>query len=265
MQESRKTIKEDIENFYEKQSSDKTIDLDKWLDSGSVRIPQPRTYYYFEDRKIAHALAMADLPKNAKILETGCNLGQMTFVLNQKGYSIVGTDLSPNAIEKARLRVEHFGLSNISFEVQDAENIKGHADGEFDAVFSFSAFRYFPNPEKALRECFRLLKNKGCAVIDFPNKYCPWFSMLKPLIFTLHKSAVFEKKHIHDHVFTVSKVRDMMAGAGFVDIKIRQFLFTLKGIPESLLPLMKPADFILEHIPLVRKTAAIIMVKGIKV
>jgi hypothetical protein len=88
--------------------------------------------------------------------------------------------------------------------------------------------------------------------------------MLKPIIFTLHKSAEFKNKHIHDHVFTVSQVRAMMERAGFVDIKIRRFLFTFKGLPGVLLPFLKPTDLILEHIPLLNRTAAIIMVKGTK-
>jgi len=264
MQEMQNGVKKDIEKFYDKQSFEKTADLHAWLNSGDVRIPEPALYYYFEDRKIAISIKMENLPPKAKILEIGCNLGQMTFEFNKKGYSITGTDISPNAIEKAQLRVKHFQLSNIAFEVQDAENITGHHEGEFDGIFSFSAFRYMPHPEKALKECFRLLKSKGCAVIDFPNKYCPWFLMLKPIAFALHKPALYEKKHIHDNVFSVAQVKKMMEEAGFVDISIRQFLFTFKGLPGFLLLFVKTIDFILEHIPFIRKTSAIIMVKGTK-
>jgi SAM-dependent methyltransferase len=256
MSDKKNIVKADIENFYENQSAQKTADYEKWLNSGTPRIPQPAPYYYFEDRKIKNALDLAQLSKSAKILEIGCNLGQMTFVFNQKGYSIVGTDLSPNAISKATARVQRYNLNNISFEVQDAENIEGHSEGEFDAVFSFSAFRYFPNPQKALDGCIKLIKNGGVAVIDFPNKACPWFALLKP--------AVLIKKHIHDNLFSVTQVRHMMEQAGFVDIEIRQFLFTNKMIPGLFLPLMKIVDYILERTPIINRMSAIIMVKGRK-
>jgi ubiquinone/menaquinone biosynthesis C-methylase UbiE len=249
-------IKEEIEAFYEKQSLQKTSELNKWLESGGPRIPQSKTYYYFEDRKIKNALEMANLESNAKIMEVGCNLGQMTFVLQKNGYSVVGMDISHNAIEKAMMRVNYYKLKGISFEVQDAENIKGHSDGEFDAVFSFSSFRYFPNAEKALLECYRLVKSKGCVVIDFPNRYCPWFSILK--------SAFFIKKHIHDNLFDVIQIRKIMVESGFVDIQVNQFLFTYKELPSFLLPVLKAIDFIFERIPFIRKYAAIIMVKGTK-
>ncbi len=256
MTTSNNFAKKELEEFYEKQSAEKTRNIDQWLNSKKVRIPQPLSYYYFENRKVNNALSMAKVQPGAKLLEIGCNLGQMTFVFQQKGYSIIGADLSPNAIEKANLRVDHFKLKNISFEVQDAENITNHADGSFDAVFSFSAFRYFPNPEKALRECYRLTKSKGCIVIDFPNKKCPWFSLLKP--------AVGITKHIHDRLFDVSEVRALMEKTGFIDIEIRQFLFSHKSLPALFLPVMVVGDFILERIPYIKGRSAIIMVKGVK-
>jgi ubiquinone/menaquinone biosynthesis C-methylase UbiE len=256
MAENQQAVKKDIEVFYENQSAEKTSDIEKWLNSGKPRIPQPLSYYYFENRKINNALSMSRLPKGAKILEVGCNLGQMTFVFNQKGYSVVGTDLSHNAVEKANLRVKHYKLSNISFEVQDAEDIKNHEDGEFDAAFSFSVLRYVPNPDKALQECYRLVKSGGVVVVDFPNRNCPWFNLMKP--------AVGIKKHIHDRLFDVKEVRGMMEKTGFRNIEIKQFLFSYKELPSILLPFMVTGDFILERIPVINKMSAIIMVKGIK-
>lgn len=251
-----KIVKKEIEEFYEDQSTEKTRDINTWLNSGKVRIPQPLSYYYFENRKIDKALEMSRLPRGAKILEIGCSLGQMTFVLNQKGFPIIGVDLSPNSIEKANLRVQHFNLSSISFEVQDAEHIQNHHNEEFDAVLSFSTFRYFPNPDKALRECYRLLKPSGCAVIDFPNRKCPWYTLIKP--------ALNLRKNIHDHLYEADEVRDMMEQAGFVDIQVRQFLFSYKQLPSIFLPLMIMGDVILERMPIVNRKAGIIMAKGIK-
>lgn len=249
-------VKKDIFEFYENQSAEKTEDLKDWLDSGSPRIPQPKSYYYFEDRKINNALKMANLSPGSRILEVGCNLGQMTFPLAQKNFEMVGFDLSKNAIEKANMRVKHYNLKNVRFEAQDAEKYEGHADESFDAVFSFSAFRYFPNPDKALSEAHRVLKKNGVIIIDFPNKYCPWFNILKRIFFI--------KPHIHDTLYDKKQIREMMEKAGFKNIGFKIFLFSYKELPSVLLPLMKIADFVLERIPLIRNTAAILMVKGEK-
>lgn len=249
-------VKAQIAELYREQSAAKTSDLESWLNSGSVRIPQPLSYYYFEDRKIDTALKLANLGPGARILEVGCNLGQQTFVLGTMGYSVTGIDLSANAIEKAAMRARHYGLDRVAFEVGDAEDIQGHQNGEFDAVFSFSTFRYVPDRAKALAECFRLVKKGGPVVVDFPNKYCPWFSLLKP--------AVLLKAHIHDHLFTVREVVTMMERAGFRHIEPRVFLFAYKELPDRILPLMKLADIVLERMPIIRNMAGIIMVKGEK-
>jgi 2-polyprenyl-3-methyl-5-hydroxy-6-metoxy-1,4-benzoquinol methylase len=169
MGNNESVIKQEIFEFYKNQSAEKTQDLENWLNSGSIRIPQPKSYYYFEDRKINNALAMAKPKKDSKILEIGCNLGQMTFVLAGMGYIITGFDLSEDAIRKAQMRAEHYKLKNISFEVQDAECYRNHNEEEFDVVFSFSAFRYFPDPQKALKESFKVLKKGGKECLTATN------------------------------------------------------------------------------------------------
>jgi cyclopropane fatty-acyl-phospholipid synthase-like methyltransferase len=249
-------VKNDMYSFYQKQSSEKTADIVSWLNSGSSRIPQPESYYYFEDRKITNALDMSKLQAGSSILEIGCNLGQMTFPLAEKGFKVVAFDLSKNAIEKATKRADFYKVKNVQFEVQDAEQYKGHEDESFDSVFSFSAFRYFPDPVKALKEANRVLKKKGTIIVDFPNKSCPWFNLIK--------RAAFIKSHIHDNIYSQQQIFIMMRKAGFVNVTFRKFLFTYKELPSSMLPLMKTVDFLFERIPVIKETAAILMVKGEK-
>ena len=87
-------IKKDIYDFYENQSAEKTENLEEWLNSGTSRIPQSKSCYYFEDRKIENALKLSNPAPGARILEIGCNLVQMTFPLAEKKFNVVGFDLS---------------------------------------------------------------------------------------------------------------------------------------------------------------------------
>jgi SAM-dependent methyltransferase len=249
-------IKSDILKFYNAQSGDKTSDLEEWLNSGDARIPQSKTYYYFEDRKIDHALKMAGLKPRSSILEVGCNLGQMTFVLAKMGFNITGVDLSDNAIRKAQLRAEHYQVHNARFISHDGESLDFLKPGSFDAVFSFSTIRYMPSPLAALRQMLEIVKPGGCVVADFPNRYCPWFSLLKPLVLI--------PRHIHDNYFSAKQIVDLMTTAGFRNIEFSFLLFAHKGLPPFTVPALKLADFLLERTPLIRRMAAIIMVKGVK-
>ena len=61
-----------------------------------------------------------------KILELGCGTGTHSFLL-EKGHEIVGTDLSPDMISKAKIKAETMG-SKISFFARICSNwISPHA------------------------------------------------------------------------------------------------------------------------------------------
>lgn len=250
------TIKRELTEFYTRQSGEKTQHLEAWLESGSPRIPQSKTYYYFEDRKIAAALNLARLKPRSHVIEVGCNLGQMTFPLAQMGFSVTGIDLAADAVQKATMRARHYAVDNIRFITHDAQQLDELGLEPCDAFFSFSALRYMPHPDAVLRQMYHLLKPNGCAVVDFPNRYCPWYNWLKPFVFV--------KKHMHDHYFSAPEAISMMRTAGFEDIECELLLFSHKSLPPVMLPLLRISDMILEHTPLINRLAAIIMVKGRK-
>ena len=68
-----------------------------------------------------------------RILDLGCGTGELTLVLQQRGCEVVGVDLSPEMVAKAREK----GV--------DARVMDGHAmtfEDEFDAVFSNAALHW---------------------------------------------------------------------------------------------------------------------------
>jgi hypothetical protein len=93
-------------------------------------------------------------------------------------------------------------------------------------------------------------------VVDFPNKYCPWFEVLKFL--------VGGERHIHDHTYSTRQVTEMMKAAGFVNIHAQRIIFFAKQFPGQLVSLYKVVDFIAERTPLLNQFAGIIMCKGEK-
>lgn len=250
------SAKQELKNYYDSEAG--AVSVEQWITAGQrARVPESLSAHYFVGRKVDTAVAMAAVDRSANALEVGSSLGQMTFLLTERFASVTGVDLSHGCVQLAQQRADHYGVSNVTFRQADAENLSPFDAQTFDVAFSFSVLRYVPDPGKALREIHRTLKPGGIAVVDFPNKYCPWFGPIKKMFGV--------GTHIHDRLFSAREVADMMSDAGYTDINVRHLLFTTRRLPESFLPLFKIVDAILEKTPLINRLAAIIMVKGRKV
>lgn len=211
---------------------------------------------YFRGRKIEVAVSLGRFALGARLTEVGCGTGDYTFLLARRGFAMTGVDLSPTSIAAARGKAKVLGLAGASFVVSDAEGLAEVPSESMDGVVSFSALRYVPDIRKALGAVHRVLRPGGAAVLDFPNRYCPWFTLLK------NRFGV--ETHIHDHHYSPGQVASLMAAAGFRAVEVRTLLFTPYVLPTRLLPVFRWVDRIGERIPVIRSTAAIVMAKGVK-
>ncbi len=217
--------------------------------------PVGRAKAYFRRRKLTTALELGGFPPGSRLLDVGCSVGQYAIPLAQAGYHVVGVDLSPNSVAVAGQRAASLGIPGVTFSVDDAETLAGCADNAFDGVVSFSALRYVPQLATALSGIYRVLKPGARAVVDFPNRWCPWF-YLKPWLGS--------ERHPHDHWFDAATVRRLVSEAGFRDIRIRHLLFTPTVTPDPLIGVFAGLDWVGERLPLVRRLAGIIMVAATK-
>ena len=133
---------------------------------------------YFRQRKVETALGLGRFKEESKILDVGANMGQYTTLLAEKGFRMVGIDLSDKAVDVAKKQAQMLNF-NIDYFQADIEDLSLFEDEIFDGVVSFSTLRYVSDLKKALKEIYRVTKKNGIAVLDFPNKYCPWFTLLK--------------------------------------------------------------------------------------
>ena len=77
------------------------------------------------------------------ILDLGCGTGENSLFLADRGYSVLGVDASPRAIEKAKAKAESRDVAgNIDFRVQDALSLDG-LDDEFGVVIDCGLFHVF--------------------------------------------------------------------------------------------------------------------------
>jgi pseudaminic acid biosynthesis-associated methylase len=74
---------------------------------------------------------LADVPRDARILEVGCNTGNQLHLLQQMGFrELFGIEIQPYALERAQTRLEGVQLLEAgAFDIP-------HPDGYFDLVFT---------------------------------------------------------------------------------------------------------------------------------
>ena len=110
------------------------------------------------------------LPKkeNLRILDVGTGTGFFAVLLAQAGHEVEGVDLTPAMLEEARAIAAQHGLS-ITFREMDAQALT-YAEESFDVVLSRNLTWTLPEPERAYREWFRVLKPGG-VLLNFDADY----------------------------------------------------------------------------------------------
>lgn len=80
---------------------------------------------------------------HGEILDAGCGEGAISLDLAARGYTTVGLDLAPTAIESARAEARRRGLANATFEVADITSFTGY-NGRFGTVVDSTLFHSIP-------------------------------------------------------------------------------------------------------------------------
>ncbi len=98
------------------------------------------------------------LNRDMRVLELACGTGQLSFRLSPRVKLWEATDFSEKMITEARKRGA--SSSRLYFSVQDATELP-YAPKSFDAVMISNALHIMPQPERAMEEIVRVLKDGG--------------------------------------------------------------------------------------------------------
>ena len=92
------------------------------------------------------------------VLDLGCGHGHHLFALGPEVARGIGIDVSPGMINLARARLRSSSWpSNLTFEVGDAEELKGIADQSIDLAICIGAFEHMLDKRAVLASIYRLL------------------------------------------------------------------------------------------------------------
>lgn len=106
---------------------------------------------------------IGEVAQGKDVLELATGPGMIARHIAPSAASVIATDFAPKMIETAR---KAKNPENVRFEVADATSLR-FEDKSFDVVVIANALHIIPNPEKALAEIRRVLKDDG--VLIAPN------------------------------------------------------------------------------------------------
>ena len=107
----------------------------------------------------------APLCAGRRVLDAGCGVGYGSARLAETALSVVGVDVSEEAIAYARA---HYAAPNVSFAVMDLAAL-AFEDGSFGTVCSFETIEHVDDAERALAELARVLRDDGVLVVSTPQ------------------------------------------------------------------------------------------------
>jgi len=113
-------------------------------------------------------VALASLRKGETVLDLGSGAGFDCFLAaNRVGKEgkVIGVDMTPEMIEKARENAAKGGYSNVDFRLGEIENLPV-ADSSVDAVISNCVINLSPDKKKVFTELFRVLRSGGRFMIS---------------------------------------------------------------------------------------------------
>jgi ubiquinone/menaquinone biosynthesis C-methylase UbiE len=126
---------------------------------------------YGEEQRAKYRAALENVNVGGcVVLDVGCGAGLFFSQVAAEVSRVVGVDISPRLLLKAREEAKKF--SNVFVLQADADHLP-FKEGFFEAVFAFTVLQNMPKPSETLRELKRVAKPDGSVVVTGLKKAFP--------------------------------------------------------------------------------------------
>ncbi|MFT3835957.1 MAG: metalloregulator ArsR/SmtB family transcription factor [Myxococcaceae bacterium] len=176
------------------------------------------------------ASAISSLLPPLDVADFGCGTGVLTVELARFAKRVVAIDRNPGALEQAKARAEHEGLTNVTFLEGDLGALKLPA-GKRQLVVISQSLHHVEEPSAVLREAARLLEPQGRLVV---------------LELMPHREEWVKERLGHVHLgFDPDRLMEDASAAGFTKLKLTPYpkegaaafrVFLLTGVKSDRAP-----------------------------
>lgn len=194
-----------------------------------------RDSQYLEEEKLfknifeKRANIIDKLGFKGKILEVGCSTGLLLSILKNKGWDVMGVEVSKKSAKKAEER-------GIRVILDDFVKIK--TNQKYDAVIFNHTLEHLENPIQVLKKAENLLNKGGLLYIDLPN-----FDSLTAKTLKANWPLLLPQEHLWH--FTLKSLQILLQDLGFKIIYTERasgvfdYKHPIKGILISLMTFKK--------------------------
>jgi arsenite methyltransferase len=112
---------------------------------------------------VGNPFSLGELEPGQTVVDLGCGAGFDTLLAARRvgtGGNVIGLDMTPEMVRKARRNVSLLGVTNVVFVLGEIESLP-FADASVDLVISNGVLNLCPDKPRVLGEVFRVLKPCG--------------------------------------------------------------------------------------------------------
>ena len=194
------------QELYDARYFDAELHRDHWFKNNAAK----------RARRWEAVRTMLDLKRTDRVLEIGCATGEHAVRIAAEAREVVGIDLAPAAIERARRRAAERAIDNVVFETADAADLGRWPSASFDKVAAIDFVEHVDDATLAaiLGEAYRVLVPGGRLAIYTPcaTHYVEWLKA---------RNLLLRQTPGHIAVRPPERYQTLLADARFGDVATR--------------------------------------------
>ena len=163
-------------------------------------------------------------PRNFKVLDVGCYLGDVTEKINKLGFTAYGIDVFDSNIKSAKKKYSH-----LTFKKVDLNSKIPFPNNFFDVIWAGDIIEHVYDTINLFSEFNRILKKGGYLVCSTP--YHGRLKMIAVTFFDLKRH--FHPEHPHVRFYTYHSLRMILKKYGF-KINREYYLGRIPGLSNNM-------------------------------